>query len=65
MGQMVGITHVSIREAKFDPCLNLMYVSPGSAGLSTTCVCFQGLCDLSCVAFFLSEVFFTFPSFAI
>ena len=49
---MVGITHVSVHEAKFDLCLNLMYISPGNVGLSTTCVCFQGLCDRSCVAFF-------------
>ena len=32
MGQMVGITHVSIREAKFDLCLNFMYISPGDVG---------------------------------
>ena len=65
MAQMVGITHVTIHEAKFDLCLNFMYISPGNVGLSTTCVCFQGLCDRLCVAFFLSEVFLTFPSFAI
>ena len=28
MGQMVGITHVSLHEAKFDLCLNFMYISP-------------------------------------
>ena len=33
MGQMVGITHVSIHEAKFDLCLNFMYSSPGNVGL--------------------------------
>ena len=32
MGQMVGITHVSIHEAKFDLCLNFMYISPGNVG---------------------------------
>ena len=32
MVEMVGITHVSIHEAKFDLCLNLMYVSPGNVG---------------------------------
>ena len=52
MGQMVGITHGCIHEAKLDLCLNFMYVSPGNVGLSATCVCFQGLCDWLCAAFF-------------
>ena len=52
---MVGITHVSIHEANFDLCLNFMYVS-----WATTCVCFQGLCDRSCVVF-LKRGIFDFP----
>ena len=65
MGQMVGITYVSIHEANFDLRLNFMYVSPGNVGLSTTGVCFQELCDRLCQGFFLSEVFLIFPSFVI
>ena len=60
MGQMVGITHVSIHKAKFDLCLNFMYISPGNVGF----VHHMRLCSVAC-SVFLSEVFLTFPSFAI
>ena len=66
MGQMVGITHVSIHEAIFDLCLNFMHTSPGNVGFCPPhAFVFRGyVIDRSCVAFSKRGIFyFPFVSF--